>query len=895
MKRLLIAPLLVPLSLAASGPAQAQPLYLTEAQEMDLRIVEVRLRKRAVLTNDMIAYGDDGDILLPLSETVFALGFPIDVNVEAGTAEGWFLRETQNFSLNVAAGDVYIAGTALTFRPEEIRTDGGDLYVPLGLLSSWFELNSEWNGQTQTVNFEPDYLLIAEEQAQRLRRSPGSRSRGPRLDVQALDQIDAPYGWIGYPHGSADLSLNTQSGETSSTVGQANLALTGDLLKMTGELFVTGTTEGQKNARLTLGRTDASGNLFSPLLGDYGATRFRMGDISTVNHPILESGGSGLGFTIARSPLRQGGDFDTTRLEGDAFPGWQAELYRDGQLLGVLTIPESGRYLFDDVPLTFGVNRFRIELYGPSGERRTIDRPVDISNNFIRRGDVQYTVEFASLGRGIFTNRQDRAELDFEDDEEALPQTDSLGQLNDGYVGYGELAFGLTNAISGAAGVQLRGQEEGEDTQTGFVSLARRGGAAIMTGDLAVDDQGESAVRLGYSTEIRGVSISAIAENRSDRFGQTDTDTETGANVVSRANLRLDGRFLPPGLSREAGWSVSASGSERADGTTSLSAQGRLSGQIRGLSVSQNLDWRSDETLNSGRTETATSSLNVSGMLGLYRVRGGFDLNIRPDLEARSGQVEVSRRYGDWFGRVRYSQEFEDSTQTLGFGLTRDFNGIRLGADLRHTLDDSSTSALVSLSFDFDRHPNGNGLRIGRNARSDRGVARIRVYEDVDLDGQYTAHKDRIVENAAVIVEPRARLVANDRIVLLDDLSIDQLVGVKVDKDQLQDPYLVPASEGVSFTPRPAGAVRVDLPVVMSGEVELALKDEAGNPREGVIAELKPCGDDTTSFRERSAYDGYVFFQFIKPGCYNLSVPGETDQRVIVTPGDVIRPYRQVD
>lgn len=881
--------LLSTIPLTTLAPTRAEPLYLTEDQEMDLRIVELRLRKRAVLSSDILAYGDGGDILLPLSDIVFALGFQIDVDVATGTASGWFLRETQNFTLDTEAGTVSIAGTELTFSPENVRTDGADIYVPLRLLSLWFELNSDWDSQTQSVNLEPAYLLISEEQAQRLRRTPTSGKRGAKFDVNTLERVNAPYGWIGYPHGSADFSLNMRSGQTDSTTGQANLALTGDLFKMTGELFLSGSTEGQKNARLTLGRTDAGGRLFSPALGNFGATQFRMGDISTSSNPILESGGSGLGLSLARKPLRQTGDFDTTRLEGDAFPGWQAELYRDGQLLGVLTIPESGRYLFDDVPLTFGINRFRIELYGPSGERRTIDRPVDVSNSFIRNGDIQYTLELASLGRGLFTNRQDEAEIDFDDDGTTTATTDTtLDRQNGGYVGYAEVAFGVSKTVSGAAGIQLRGGETNRNTQTGFVSVARRDGASILTSDLAIDNYGDHAFRFGYSTEVRGISVSANVENRSKGFGLRSNNTNTASNVTNRANLRLDGRFKPPGLKREAGWSVSTSASERTNGTIGLSAQGRLSGQIGNLSLNQNFNWRMDEKENSERTETATSTFNLSGTLGKLRIRGGLELDIHPGFQARSGQIELSRRIDNWYARARFAREFDDTSDILGIGLTRDFKGVRIGGDVRYTFDTNETIAVLSLGFDIDRHPNSNALRFGRDARSDRGVAKVRVYEDLDLDGVFS-EKDQLIENAAIIVEPRARLLENERLIVLDDLSTDQIVGIKVDKDQLQDPYLVPASDGVSFTPRPAATVEIDLPVVMSGELEVFLSDGSGNPREGVIAELQTCDRSSPPIRERAAYDGYIFFQFIKPGCYQLSVPGIREREIQIEPGAVER------
>ncbi|NRD89988.1 hypothetical protein C8024_11760 [Sphingopyxis sp. BSNA05] len=50
--------------------------------------------------------------------------------------------------------------------------------------------------------------------------------------------------------------------------------------------------------------------------------------------------------------------------------GWDAELYRNGQLLAFAENRVDGRYEFIDVPLLYGQNRFEVVLYGPQGQIR---------------------------------------------------------------------------------------------------------------------------------------------------------------------------------------------------------------------------------------------------------------------------------------------------------------------------------------------------------------------------------------------------------------------------------------------------------------------------------------------------------------------------------------------
>src|SRR3546814_10416771 len=62
--------------------------------------------------------------------------------------------------------------------------------------------------------------------------------------------------------------------------------------------------------------------------------------------------------------------FDKTSFRGDLPAGWDAELYRNGQLLAFATLNGDGRYEFLDVPLQYGTNRFEIVLYGSQGQIR---------------------------------------------------------------------------------------------------------------------------------------------------------------------------------------------------------------------------------------------------------------------------------------------------------------------------------------------------------------------------------------------------------------------------------------------------------------------------------------------------------------------------------------------
>ena len=696
---------------------------------------------------------------------------------------------------------------------------------------------------------------------------------------------------IGSAHGIADLSASWATDDSSSSVVSGNLALKGDLFKMSAEFFGTTNSEGRKSARLTLGRRDPTGKMFSRILGDNGATDIRIGDLTPVTSTLVPGAGSGLGVSISRTDNRRSTEFDTTRIEGSAYPGWQAELYRDGALLGFVEVNNSGQYAFENVPLRFGLNRFRIELYGPAGERESVDRTIDISNAFVQKGRIAYDFRAMAVGRGVFRNPLSVTEQDLETGIQ--DDADEPGLASEkGVVLQGDLTMGLTETISAGAGLTYRQADQEDDQVTGIFSLARRAGGQIMTARLAGQQDGGYAGLFGYSTELQNVSITAQALHYSDAYSFSfEDDDDDSSRLKHQFEARLDGRLEPAFLPQAASWSAGLRQSWMSGGANSLDAQARVSATFKGISISQGVLWRRDGRP-SENSDQVSLSTSLSGSFSGWRYRGGLDTRLSPDTEFRNLRFDIARRFGDWYGRVGYSRNLSGDTSGWTGGISRDLNGIRLGLDVRHNSDTSDTEALFTVGFDFDRSPSGRGVRFGRDARSDRGVAKVRVFEDVDLDGRYS-DADRVIPNAGLIVEPRARVQAGAAAMFVDDLSNDQLTGIAVDTDKLADPYLVPASEGASFISRPAGEIQVDLPVVMSGEVEIKILDDAGEPVEGMIAEMRSCQSDNGNgqrLRERSAFDGYVFFQFVRPGCYELSVPGYDGVTLNVEPGAILRP-----
>src|SRR5207248_7050037 len=97
---------------------------------------------------------------------------------------------------------------------------------------------------------------------------------------------------------------------------------------------------------------------------------FGFGDVEGFDSGLSGSVAAGRGAVVTNRPLSARAAFDKTRFEGDLPGGWEAEIYRNGELLAFAKSDSSQRYVFDNVQLLYGDNQIQIILYGPQGQTR---------------------------------------------------------------------------------------------------------------------------------------------------------------------------------------------------------------------------------------------------------------------------------------------------------------------------------------------------------------------------------------------------------------------------------------------------------------------------------------------------------------------------------------------
>ncbi|QDH33337.1 hypothetical protein [Porphyrobacter sp. YT40] len=866
---------------SAAAPVHAPPDSdeIGSGEGLDLRIAEIRLRERRVLAADALLFmAEDGAVYVPFAALMDALGFALELD-DNGRMSGWFLRETQRFAIDLPAGTADIGGAVRAVTDRDMIRIDGEAHISAGAMQDWFRLSPTWDASRQTLNLAPPYLLASEEAARRAgQRVAGSGATS--IDTTGFVEIAQNHRWIGWPHLTTNLALSADNRQGGVAV-QGSLLAQGDILKATGFLALNAATSGETTARFTLERRDPLARQLGPL----GASLIEAGDIAAPPTPLLQQSAFGVGFRIAREPLDQAGTFATTSLIGDAPPGWQAELYRDDELLDFQTIGADGRYAFPETPTRFGINRFRIVLYGPSGERQTIERVTDIGSSLVQPGALRYNLLMLREGRTLLDGRTASIFFDTAPDHsnpEGIRLPDRRG------VGLGEALYTEARAaygISGNLGVSTlaayrRPDNGGPDSFNLGAGISVQTGRAVYGGEVVMQNGEALAGRAFGGLSLGAFDLSASHERYSPGFSRSPNDLGN-LGIASQSRLALNGRIGAVGVGMDA---VS---STRVTGESDRQASVRVNAAISGISLSSRLSYRLFERSAGGRDGDGqfAGGLLAAGSLGPFRLRAGLDYEVEPRTRLRRALGEVTYRAADWQLTAFGERDLVGGGGQWGLGASRDWNGVRLGADLRHDNRTGGWRGFLTLSFAVDRAPLSGGLRFGREALSARGAVVASAFADTN-GNRLRDEGEPEVENVNVELVPRGLVSHDGSRVLVENLPVDGQLALVPDLENVDDPYLVLADKGYVFTTRPGAPVALDIPVIESGELAVSVLGSDGSPTANMVAILRQCEADAPVARERTAFDGKAFFLGLAPGCYELSA-GPSAAVVEIAAGEV--------
>ena len=815
---------------------------------------------RLLYEGDIYAIKHENDIFLSLSDVISVLELAVDFDEEAGIGTGWFLREDWELEINLPENQVVSRGQTFTVSPSNLHEEDGILFVRGTAIEDWMEFAFNYDISQQYIEIASAHPLPAV--ARNERRLRGDRSRMSRNEAQLprVEQAEKLF-----DINSADIRLSSRyrrnSGGDSNIGHDANIALEGQLLNHNSYALVNlDNRESIRSVRTRFNRQSEDPELLGPL----NARFYELGDTNAVNVPLTGGGGNALGFRVNNNPLVNS-NFNTTDIEGDAPPGWDVELLRNGVLIDTQTITEDGRYDFDDAQLFAGDNNFELIFYGPQGEIRRETLNVPVTPELLQTQRNTYDISVQLEDRSTYDS------LPIEDDDRGEPDVSARYNM---FLGPNLVYAGLRSRSIG-----------GERKSFGAAGVTRSIGGTLYDANFAIDDEANTAVQVGARRDWAGWDLAANATWRGDEFIDSESDTPTTLQLSANAQRRLTDL-----IGTNTNFLTNATYEENADGDTVFSSRVGLSTQIDRVSFSNNLRYEKrdfTEANNITDDEELRNNFSVRGSMGKFFLRGGFDYEFKPEnqVERYFSQVQYRhdpRKTTDLL--LEHSPNTDFSRGRLNFNYVNDYFRTTPFVEVN---SNDEINAGVNLNFDLLDTPNQTLPEITSQNILGRGLASIFVFHDKNgnfiYDGADEVLPDVIVESVNV----RRRATTNESgYATITSLSTAQPTDIVIDENTLPDSFMVSAFPGVSVFPIAGQKHILTFPVHLSGEVDgiMYLEDESGNRRPYTNRKvvLIPIDEaERTPIETQSMFDGFFLFSRVPPGRYILLPAASTVGRNI--------------
>ncbi|MFM5916415.1 MAG: carboxypeptidase regulatory-like domain-containing protein [Novosphingobium sp.] len=837
---------------AAALAVWSAPLHADtwRANEDDALLLELHSGQYKI-GDTLRGYQTPQGVCVDFADLVQALDLPMRVDTKSRRATGWLFAEDQHLTIDRDSNTVQNVNGSRTIASGAISDTPEGWCIDLDALSNWMGVRLKSDLGSMSIRLESDKKLPFLEAIER--KSRAARLRAPRdaqFDLASLPHADAAYRTWRTP--SVDVQVQAQWSGRSGTQVQYEALASGEVVGLSYTARLAGTNGlAPDSLRIKLYRNDPDGGLLGPLR----ATRFAIGDVDTESTALTAQSAYGRGLFVSNRPLNLPSRFGTTTLRGILPAGWDAELYRNGELRAFQSDRGDGRYEFNDIELVFGDNEFDVVLYGPQGqvrhERSTM--PVGLEN--LPAGKTWYWAGVVDQGHDLIGNARG-----------------SSDPMNGWRWGVG-IEHGIDRRTTiGAA-------------YTSSMMLGRRrnyleGTLRRAMGPVLVELSG--AQQLGAGRALRGEALGKLGSWRFAGHllwvdGTFDSE-QVNARQRSEAELRLNGHL------RLGGWSlpveVAARQNRTRDGVkiTELLTQGSLRISRATLTV-QLLHRSASGDAAQIATEAQGNSIAVLGNAGFGRVRlrgqarFGLDGN-QPGFQ--QAQVVVETPVGrDTTARAAYDIDAASDRRTASLGFVHQFPRFALRGE--GTLDNHGNLGFgLTLALSLGPDPAGGGWRVSREKLAQQGQASIEVFRDDNGDG-LKQDREPAVEGVAI----EAGFKHSDKPTnkagraVIDGLLPYVPVLVSIDAGSLPDPLLRPKGQGMVVVPRPGVAAKVLLPLAPTGEIEAVLLGPDGEPQGGVTVELTdPSGH--VLFQTVSDFDGYVLFDSVPYGDYRLRIGADS-------------------
>lgn len=843
-----------PASSAPAGPVLDRPQPFTSD---DLLLVQV-VADNLSLTDDFGVYASRAGLYVPLGELARLIDLNISVDPRRGRAEGSVFSTSRTFLLDLEGRRAQVGDRAVPVADAQALRFEDDIYLRADLVEQLLplKLKPDLHG-LQLILIPTEKLPFQERLALEQRRQGLDRN----LAEEPVLKVGAPYALFSPP--AMDIDLNGEADSRTPGTRQYQLDLAGDLAFSSLRVYAGSDASARLDTvRLLMDRKDADGRALGPL----GLTDVSAGDTYT---PLLQLGPrsvGGRGVALTSEPLERTSVFEKIDLRGDLPAGYQVELYINEVLRASIAQSSDGRYDFQDVALSFGLNTIRLVFYGPRGERREEVQRVNVGSGALAKGQFVYSFGAVQQNTPLFNPG-------------GSASTGSTPGYNDPRI-VGSAAYGLTakTTLQADFARYTPNAAAARDMAALGLSTSAMGLAWQVMG--ATDSRGGGAAMIGVAG--RPLGVSTVFRHAEYGGGFVD-EAVTSADGGLQRDTALDLDFNAPLKWGPWPMSVRATWDQYAGGSDHISSTGRLSKPVGPYLLSDSLDYEVYTGRASSRQLTNETDASVL-VHRVWQLHGGMVVELAPDARLQSLfvtlQRDIAQRAAVSFSASKGFSPGEGATlqgaviwrlKTMDLTITTGYDTQRRNA---------SIGLQISTGLLFD--PFAKAYRAVGPGAATGGAAAVRSFVDGNADGQWQPEEAPV---AGISTQSGRRPSATDAKgeLLVTGLGDGGKARIYLDASKVDDPYLTPPPAIIELTPRAGRVIEVPYPMTAASEVEVqVLFTRPGEKARGLssLAVQLVAANGAVAAQGRTAYDGTVIIENIKPGDYVLRIDPEQAKRL---------------
>ena len=822
MNRILTSLAYAALMLAVSSvPSRAQDLRdLILSAEVD----------RYQLSGGMLAFERDGTVLLPIAELGMVLGFFIESNTELGVIEGWALAPERYFVLRGPDRIIETSGGEIAIAPESYLGElelMGEAYLPSDQLEDIWPVRIEVDIQRLLVRVIPDEPLPLQTRLARQQQWDAVEAARATLTQPELPDATLSYRGFSLPiiNAEADATLASDVSGGLSLSGRQDVAF-GDF----SWFYSQSTNELTPNMRFRYSRDARIGAL------PFRLSQLDIGDIKGESDGYIMGSVQGRGVALTTFD-RNMGHFGDTTVEGDAAPGWDAELHLGGALIDFQTVSEEGRYEFIDVPLFAGQNDLKVVLYGPNGQVEYRRQTIVADHLAAPSGTFDWSLRGGTTATMIGENDDKPGQWVQGLFAYGLSDITTTYVRLDGIAGEGSAALTRAGLSTSLASLFLRPEilVDAKGEIGGAVTVSRRYGFGIITAEWA------------HVEDLHLPHISSAAQPLAQHF-------EVESNNAFRA----------PSIGLTFGFD--AMFDRFVDGTSALTLDTRQSVAHRSYRLTNTLEFSQTNEAVSLASRTALAWNNAS-----WNVRAGVGYDLMgptsiQDVSLAAGWLSQDQT---WSMTGNVGHNFPSDCFDFRFTAARQFRQANVGLELGGTQPGTFTVGLrLSSVINLAASEGDRVSYIGPTS----GRVLARIFIDRNGNGTFDAETDEPIRGIGARVNRGVQSARSDDngLLVLDALDGSRLSTITLALRTIEDPYLVPAVEGIQLIARAGTVVWIDLPLVPVGSIDGTLLDYPGGRhlRATDLAIIDEYGAEIAA--TRSSYDGYFAFEQVPLGAFTI-------------------------